>query len=98
MKPVSIVMFSFSVLLLVAAWITGSGDTGLIRTMRFTKVKNEKEYARFLGRTLAMTAAGPVAGGIAGLFLPAVVAVVIAVGIMIAAVTAAAKRAGDYYR
>ena len=53
MNPLSVMMFAFGAMLLMFAGICFMGDTGLIRSFNWTKVKDKKAYARFLGTSLA---------------------------------------------
>lgn len=97
MNPISIVMFAFAVLLLIAAAIIGSGDTGLIRSMQFTRVNDKKKYTKHFGKTLAKIALALILSGIIGLFLPAIVSVIAAVGLLVYIIVSAARRSRQYY-
>lgn len=97
MRPLSIVMFAFSALMLATALIIRKGNTGLVRSMKFTKVNDKKEYARFLGNTLAMTAFAVLTAGVCGIFLPATVSVIVLAGLIVAVIIVAAKRSKIFY-
>ncbi len=90
-------MFVFAALILLMALLIYKGNTGLIRTMEFTKVKDKKEYARFFGKSLAIVALAPIIAGIAGLFLDTLVSVIIFVVLLFAAIVLVAKKSKKYY-
>ena len=98
MNPISIVMFAFSAALLIVAAIIFRGDTGLVRTMKFTKVKDKKEYAKLLGRTLGLIALSLIVSGIIGLVLPVIVSVITAVALCIIIIIITAGRSKKYYK
>lgn len=90
-------MLVFAAVLLLVALIIYSGDTSLVRTMRFTKVKDKKKYAQYLGKSLALVALALILSGIAGLFLPVIVSVILLVVLIVAAIIFIAKNAKDLY-
>ena len=98
MNPISLVMFIFSAALLLVAAIIYSGDTGLVRSMKFTKVKNKKAYAKFLGKSLAAIALALCAAGVMGLFLPVSVSVITAAVLLVILLSVTAKRSAKYYK
>lgn len=98
MNPISIVMFAFSAVLLIAALIIYGGDTSLVRTMAFTKVKDKKEYAKLLGKSLGMIALSMTVSGVIGLFMPVIVSVILAAASLAIIIAVTAARSKQYYR
>ena len=70
MSGVSIMMFIFAGVTLIMAFITYKGHTGWIRTMKFVKVDDPKEYAKELGINIAIVSIAPIVSGIVGLSDP----------------------------
>lgn len=98
MNPISIVMFVFSAVLLIAALIIYGADTSLVRTMAFTKVKDKKEYAKLLGKSLAMIALSMTVSGVIGLFMPVIISVILAAASLVIIIAVTAARSKQYYR
>ncbi|MDO4491834.1 MAG: hypothetical protein Q4B85_12275 [Lachnospiraceae bacterium] len=98
MTFISILMFIFAGMLLLVAIILYSGDTGLIRTINYVRVKDKKKYARFLGKSMALTAVAPLVAGIAGLFLPAFVTAVVLIVLTIVILIVIARQSDSHYR
>lgn len=98
MQPVAILMSVFAVVLLLFAALVYSGDTGLIRTMRFVKVKDKKEYARFLGRSLAAAALILIVGALLSLVMKLTVALFLTLVLLILALAIIAGRSSKYFK
>lgn len=97
MNPISILMFIFAAMLLIVALLIYKGNTGLIRTFNFVKVKDSREYARFLGKSLAMLALAPILGGVAGVLISNAAAGIVLVVLFIVEMVIIAKRSKNYY-
>ena len=66
----SILMFGFAgLLLLYSLLLFATGDPLLIPKHHAAKMRDEKEYARQLGKACFLLAIAPAAAGLAGLFL-----------------------------
>ena len=63
MPPLAVLMFIFSAALLIFGSAVRSGDTSLIRTFEYTKARDKKAYAAFLGRSVSLCALPFAAGG-----------------------------------
>ena len=69
MHPYCILMFAFSVALLIYAAILRGGDIRMIPRHQHAKVKDPKEYTRQFSAVTAICAAAPLASGIMGLIV-----------------------------
>lgn len=71
MNPYSILMFCFSGALLLYAAILGlSGDSGMIPKSYAAKGADRRAYARAFARMMAVVAMAPLSSGIVALFNP----------------------------
>ena len=84
MHPYSILMFAFSVALLIYSGILSKGIYQAIPKYQFVKMKNPQEYAKQLAPVIAICAAAPLASGVMALivdpdttFIPALAVLVV---------------------
>ena len=97
MNPLSVVMIVFAAVLFIFGALIAAGETGLIRSFHWVRVKDKKEYARFLGKTIAAVGISPLLGALVNqLAGGAAAAVVLAAGIVIT-LAAASRKSKDYY-
>lgn len=98
MNPIAIIMLIFAAILMVVALIVYSGDTGLIRTINFIKVKDKRDYARFLGKSLGLCAVIIALSGCLALVARAIYAVLLMVVSLIGALIMISKKSHKYYK
>lgn len=70
MEPVCILMLIFAAIILLFAVAIYRGNSGLVRTFDWTRVKDKREYCRFLGKSVALCALPIAAGALLGCVIP----------------------------
>ena len=91
-------MLIFAAVLFLFALMVFKGETGLIRTFRFTAVRNKKEYAGFLGKTLALVALTMAAAGAVCYFINTVTGLITFTVLFILEMVMIGKRSKKYYK
>lgn len=97
MEPVIVVLYILAIVLLLMAILVSKGETGLIRTFNFTKVKDKNEYARFLGKAIALEALAVMLGAGICLIINVKVGIALLIILVIAALVFISKKSHKYY-
>ncbi len=97
MTPIAALMFGFAVLLLLFGGFVYLGNGEIIKGYRFAKIKNKKEYDRYLGKSIAMCALAPFLSGIGSIFLGNFAAISIFIAVLIVLLVNISKNAKDLY-
>lgn len=97
MQPIAVLFFILAGVMFLFALMVYKGETGLIRTFKFTNVKDKDEYARYLGKSIALVGVAILIGAALCLVVKTGIAMLIMVILVIAVFVYIAKHSHKYY-
>ncbi|MCQ2401342.1 MAG: hypothetical protein MJ059_05405 [Lachnospiraceae bacterium] len=97
MKPYTGIMFGFAVVSLIPILLFMNGEGEWLRQFNRSRVKNKKEYARFLGKVTALIATSCLVSGLISLILPSWVAAIFLAAGCVFTMRYAIKGANEHY-
>ena len=97
MKPYTGIMLGLTVVSLIPTLLFLKGEGGWLYSFSRAKVKNKKQYAKFLGKIMALIAASFLVSGLISFILPAGAAAVFLIAGCAYAVIYAKNRINEHY-
>ena len=97
MQPIAVLFFILAGAMFLFALMVYKGETGLIRTFKFTSVKDKTEYARHLGKSIALVGVAILIGAALCLVMKTGIAMLIMLILVIAALVFISKNSHKYY-
>ncbi|MDO4460301.1 MAG: hypothetical protein Q4C42_09560 [Clostridia bacterium] len=97
MHPVAVLFSIFALIMMVFGGLVYSGNTELIRSLKYTKVKNVREYAKFLGKSIVLVAVVILAGSLISAIVKAVISLVLTVIVIVIVFVIISGASKKYY-
>lgn len=97
MKPYTGMILGFAILALIPTLLLLKGEGEWLHSFNWAKVKNKKQYARFLGKVMAIITASCFVSGLLSFLLPSGIAAIILVAGCVYAVIYAKNKVNEHY-